>query len=135
MNSFDVQGVDLNVPRSKALAFIADPAQLPRWTNAFASVTPGRAVMRTPSGEVMIDLEVEASPEQGTVDWRMTFPDHSVATAFSRVVEIGRGRCIFSFVLTPPPVPLEQLEGALEAQSRTLAEELKKLKEVLEHHG
>ena len=135
MKSFDVQGVDLNVPRSKALAFIADPAQLPRWTNAFASVAPGRAVMRTPSGEVIVDLEVEASPEQGTVDWRMTFPDRTVAAAFSRVVGIGRDRCIFSFVLTPPPVPLEQLEGALEAQSRTLAEELKKLKEVLEHHG
>ena len=51
------------------------------------------------------------------------------------VVQIDRDRCIFSFVLTPPPVPLEQLEGALEAQSRTLAEELKKLKEILEHHG
>lgn len=135
MKNFDVQGIDLNVPRGKALAFIADPAQLPRWTNAFASVTPGRARMRTPSGEVTVDLEVEASPEHGTVDWRMTFPDRSVATAFSRVVEMDRDRCIFSFVLTPPPVPLEQLEGALEAQSRTLAEELKKLKGILEHHG
>jgi hypothetical protein len=135
MKNFDVQGIDLNVPQGRALAFIADPAQLPRWTNAFASVTPGRALMRTPSGEVMIDLKVEASLEHGTVDWRMTFPDRSVATAFSRVVEIDRDRCIFSFVLTPPPVPLEQLEGALEAQSRTLAEELRKLKEILEHHG
>lgn len=135
MKKFDVQGIDLNIPQSKALAFIADSAQLPRWTNAFASVTPGRAVMRTPSGEVMIDLAVETSPEHGTVDWRMTFPDRSVATAFSRVVKMDRDRCIFSFVLTPPPVPLEQLEGALEAQSRTLTEELKKLKEILEHHG
>lgn len=135
MKNFDVQGIDLNVSQGKALAFIADPGQLPRWTSAFASVTPGRAVMRTPSGEVTIDLEVEASPEHGTVDWRMTFPDRSVATAFSRVVEMDRERCIFSFVLTPPPVPLEQLEGALEAQSRTLAEELKKLKAILEHHG
>lgn len=38
MKSFDVQGIDLNFPRSKALAFIADPAQLPRWTSAFTSV-------------------------------------------------------------------------------------------------
>ena len=135
MKNFDVQGIDLNVPQSKALAFIADPAQLPRWTNAIASVAPGRAVMRTPSGEIMIDLAVKTSPEHGTVDWRMTFPDRSVATAFSRVVEMDRDRCIFSFVLTPPPVRLEQLEGALETQSRTLTEELKKLKEILEHHG
>ncbi len=135
MKTFDVQGIDLNVPARTALAFIADPAQLPRWTNAFASVTPGRAVMRTPGGEVTIDLEVDASREHGTVDWRITFPDRSVASAFSRVVQIDRERCVFSFVLTPPPVPLEQLEGALEAQSRTLAEELRKLKEILERHG
>ena len=113
MKNFDVQGIDLNVPQSKALAFIADPAQLPRWTNAFASVTPGRAVMRTPSGEVMVNLEVDASFEHGTVDWRLTFPDRSVATAYSRVVDNGGNRCILTFVLTPPPVPLEQLEGAL----------------------
>jgi len=124
------------VPRGKALAFIADPEQLPRWTNAFASVTPGHAVLRTPSGEVPTDLEVEASPEQGTIDWRITFRDQSVATAFSRVVSVDPDRCcIFSFVLTPPPVPLEKLEGALEAQSRTLAEELERLKRILENHG
>ena len=135
MKNFDVQGIDLNVSRGKALAFVSDPAQLPRWTSAFASVSPGRAVLRTPRGEVAIDLEVEVSPEQGTVDWRMTFPDRSVATAFSRIVAMDEKRCIFSFVLTPPPVPLEQLEGALEAQSRTLAEELGKLKRILERHG
>ena len=135
MKSFDVQGIELNVPRSRALAFIADPEQLPRWTNAFASVTPGHAVLRTPSGEVPSDLEVDASPEQGTIDWRITFPDQSVATAFSRVVAVHPDRCIFSFVLTPPPVPLEKLEGALDAQSRTLAEELERLKRILENHG
>ena len=135
MKNFDVQGIDLNVPQAAALAFIADPAQLPRWTSAFVSVAAGRAVLRTPGGEVSIDLQVQASPAHGTVDWRMTFPDRSVATAFSRVVEIDPDHCVFAFVLTPPPVPLEQLEGTLEAQSRTLAEELKKLKKILERHG
>jgi hypothetical protein len=135
MSSFDVQSIDLAIPGSKAFAFIADPGRLPKWTNAFASVVSGRALMRTPSGDVMVDLEVRASAEHGTVDWRMTFPDHSVATAFSRIVELDVGRCVFSFVLTPPPVPLEQLEGTLQAQSRILAEELRKLKGILEHHG
>jgi hypothetical protein len=133
MKYFDLQGIDLNVPSSKAYAFIADAAQLPSWTNAFASVSPGRAVLRTPAGEVMIDLEVESSPAHGTVDWRMTFPDQSVAMAFSRLVALGPDRCAFSFVLTPPPVPLEQLEGALEAQSQTLAQELRRLKQILEN--
>ena len=135
MKTFDVQGIELAVPRRKALAFIGDAQQLPRWTNAFASVSNGNAVMRTPAGEVPVALKVETSPENGTVDWRMTFPDGSEGTAFSRVVETGRDRCIFSFVLTAPPVPLEQLEGTLEAQSRTLAEELVKLKRILEHRG
>ena len=135
MRRFDVQGIELNVPRTDAWAFIADPAQLPRWTSAFASVTSPSAIMRTPNGEVMVDLAVDASPEHGTVDWRMTFPDRSVATAFSRVVDLDRDRCVFSFVLTAPPVPLEEIEGALEVQSRTLAEELERLKGILEHHG
>jgi uncharacterized protein YndB with AHSA1/START domain len=132
VKSFDVQGIDLHVPRDKVFAFIADPAQLPVWTRAFASVTDGRALMRTPAGEVEIVLGVRASVEHGTVDWHMTFPDGIVASAYSRVVPIARDHCVFSFVLMPPPVPLEQLEGALEAQSRTLTEELRTLKRTLE---
>lgn len=134
MKTFDVQTVELAVPNRRAFAFIADPATLPQWTSAFASVAPGRATMRTPNGEVAIDLDVLASAEQGTVDWYMTFPDRSVATAFSRIVTLSPDRCIFSFVLTPPPVPMEQLEGALDVQSRTLTTELRTLKEILEHH-
>jgi hypothetical protein len=134
MRTFDVQGIDLDVPWTDAFAFIADPARLPAWTNAFAAVSAGQAVMRTPGGEVTVDLDVRASAESGTVDWRMTFPDRSVATAFSRVVETAPGRCIFSFVLTAPPVPLEQLEGTLDAQARTLSEELVTLKKLLERH-
>jgi hypothetical protein len=132
VKTFDVQGIDLRVPRDRAFAYIADPARLPAWTSAFASVADGRAVLRTPAGEVEIALGVDASPEHGTVDWRMRFPDGSVASAYSRLVATGRETCVFSFVLTPPPVPLEQLEGALEAQSRTLAEELRTLKRLLE---
>jgi hypothetical protein len=135
MKTFDVQAVELAVPRGRAFAFIADPTRLPEWTNAFASVDRRRAVMRTPNGEVTVDLEVQASPKQGTVDWRMTFPDGGVATAFSRVVDLPPLHCIFSFVLTPPPVPLEQLEGTLEVQSRTLAEELERLKGIFEKNG
>ena len=134
VKNFDIQGIDLAVPAEEAFLFIADPAQLPQWTSAFVSVHKGRALMRTPSGEVDIELDVQASPEHGTVDWRMGFPDGSVATAFSRLVEIDPKHCVYSFVLTPPPIPLEQLEGALNVQSRTLAEELRKLKRILERH-
>lgn len=135
MKNFDIQGIYLNVPKSKAFVFIAEPNNLPKWTNAFASINQDKAVMQTPEGEIEIDLEVHASADFGIVDWRMTFPDQSVATAFSRITEAGKNQCIYSFVLMPPPVPLEEMEGALEAQSQILEEELRKLKEFLEDNG
>lgn len=135
METFEVQGIELRVHRDKAFACLADATRLPDWASAFASVRNGRARMRTPNGEVDIGLAVKASPEHGTVDWLMTFPDGKLATAFSRVVAIGANSCVFSFILTTPPVALEQLEGTLEAQAVTLAEELKNLKRLLETDG
>jgi len=66
------------------------------------------------------------------VDWRLEFPDQSVALAQSRVTETTRGTCIYSFVLHAPPVPLEHVEGALEAQRATLQKELSTLKVLME---
>ena len=43
-----------------------------------------------------------------------------------------RGTCIYSFVLHAPPVALEQIEGALEAQRVTLRSELATLKALVE---
>jgi hypothetical protein len=135
MKTYDLQGVELRVPLGRAFDFVADPKQLPHWTHAFASVEDGRAVMHTPNGEAEIGLAVRSAAEHGTVDWYMTFADGSVATAFSRLVELGPERCVFSFVLTPPPVPLEQLEGTMEQSARTLAAELQTLKRMLEENG
>lgn len=135
MKTFDVQGIEIKATHERAFSYIADPMNLPRWTNAFATVANGRAMLRTPQGEVEIDLVVQSSAAHGTVDWLMTFPDGSVATAFSRVVKLDAQHCVYTFVLTPPPVPLEQLEGALQDQSITLAKELQNLKRILENHG
>jgi hypothetical protein len=132
MKLYDVQSVELAVAPEKAFAFIADARELPRWTNAFAEVRGSRARLRTPQGEVDIGLRVAADPVTRTIDWYMTFPDDSEADAYARVVPLGAERCVFSFVLTPPPVPLEQLEGTLEQQSRVLHEELLRLKQLLE---
>lgn len=135
MKMFDVQGITLKTTSQQAYAYIAAPDNLPLWTSAFASVSVGRAMLQTPNGGLEIGLVVQASKEQGTIDWLMTFPDGSVATAFSRVVKIDANNCAYIFVLTPPPVPLEMLEGALAAQALTLAEELKKLKSILENYA
>jgi hypothetical protein len=130
MRDFDVQTVELEAPYDVAFDYIADPGTLPEWTHAFQSVADGRAQLVTPRGKVDIRLDVSSSREKGTVDWTMTFPDGSVGRAFSRLVDRG-GRRLYSFVLLAPPVPLEQIEGALDEQSRTLREELKTLQRKL----
>ncbi len=131
MRTFEVQGIALPVPASIAFRYIADPAKLPEWTHAFKSVTSDRAVLETPNGSVEVGLEVRASAGQGTIDWFIRFPNGNVATAFSRIVEGQNGGSIYTFVLTAPPVPLDQLEGTLEVQSNILREELDKLARLL----
>ena len=90
------------------------------------------ARLETPPGAVDIDLDDSANAETGTVDWRLTFPDGAAGIAQSRVTETTRGTCIYTFVLHAPPVGLEQVEGALEAQSATLRSELATLKALME---
>jgi hypothetical protein len=131
MKTFDVQAIEINAPYQRTFDFLCEAANLPKWAHAFKEVSGGRALMQTPNGSVEVGLEVRAAREQGTVDWLMTFPDGKVATAFSRVVGAGEAKSLYFFVLTAPPVPLEQLEGALEQQSRTLREELSTLRSVL----
>jgi hypothetical protein len=132
MKTFDVQSIGIRAPASRTFDFIAEPANLPAWTSAFKSVDGGKALLETPQGAVEIDLVTSANREAGAVDWRMTFPDGAVGVAFSRVTPDGEEGAVYSFVLMAPPVPLEALEGALEAQRQILAEELLRLKEVLE---
>jgi hypothetical protein len=64
--------------------------------------------------------------------WRVAFPDGSVGIAQSRVTETTRGTCIYSFVLHAPPVALEHVEGALDAQRALLQSELATLKSLIE---
>ncbi len=132
MKTHDVQSISIAKPRSEVFAYIANPANLPKWTNAFKSADAERAELVTPNGAVPIQLETRASAEHGTVDWIMTFPDGSMGAAYSRVTEDAGDSSIYSFVLMAPPVPLEALEGALEEQKKTLANELVSLRERLE---
>ena len=132
MKTFDVQSIGINVPPALAFGFIADADNLTRWTSAFKRVEGESATLETPQGAVDIKLVTIARQETRTVDWKMIFPDGSVGVAFSRVTPDGNARSIYSFVLMAPPVPLEALEGALEAQRLTLADELMRLKGILE---
>jgi len=132
MKTHDVQSISIAKPRAEVFAYVANPAHLPEWTNAFKSADAERAELVTPNGAVPIRLETRASAEQGTVDWIMTFPDGSRGSAYSRVTEDGGNSSIYSFVLMAPPVPLEMLEGALDEQKKTLSKELVSLRDRLE---
>jgi hypothetical protein len=79
-----------------------------------------------------VRLDVLAHEQCGTVGWRLVFPDGTVTIAQSRVTEITRSTCIYSFVLHAPRVTLEQIDRALDAQRVTLQSELSTLKNHLE---
>ena len=132
MRMFDVQGIEIRAPRGRVFEFLRQPGNLPQWARAFVSAGEGRARLQTPSGAVDVGLDVSSDAETGVVDWRMAFPDGSVGVAQSRVTETTRGTCIYSFVLHAPPVPLEEIEGALDAQRATLQSELATLKSLME---
>ena len=132
MKMFDVQGIEIEASPDRVFWFVREPSNLPRWAHAFEIAADRRARLATPAGAVDILLDVSAEPAAGTVDWRLTFPDGAVALAQSRVTPTTRGTCIFSFVLHAPPVSLEQVEGALQAQMVTLSSELETLKALME---
>jgi uncharacterized protein YndB with AHSA1/START domain len=129
---FDVQGIEIMTPRRRVFEFLREPANLPRWAHAFVSAGNGRARLETPVGAVDVGLGITADADTGVVDWRLTFPDGGVGLAQSRVTETTRGTCIYSFVLHAPPVALEQVEGALDAQRGILQSELATLKSLME---
>lgn len=131
---FDIQSVAIDAPSDQVFAFVAEPSNLPRWAKAFTRADGRTARLETPEGVVEIGLRTDASPDAGTIDWTMTFPGGAVARAYSRVTPDSAARSIYAFVLMPPPVPLEALEGAFETQRKTLAEELVRLKSVVEAH-
>lgn len=132
-NNFDVQSIGINAHPDKVFQFIAEPANVPKWALGFSQVDGKTAFMETPAGKMKVGMTMQSNPELGTVDTTMTMPDNSIGMAYSRVLPNDGGETsIFSFVLMAPPVPLEEIEGTLEAQKKQLAEELQLLKKILE---
>jgi len=132
MRTFDVQAIEIHAPRAAVYGFIRDPRNLPKWAHAFQRADENRASLATENGAVDIGLRTYANADTGTVDWELEFPDGSKGIAQSRVTPTTRDTCIYSFVLHAPPVPLEQIEGALDAQRLALQRELVELKRILE---
>jgi hypothetical protein len=127
-----LRSVTINAKATTVFDYIANPRNLPFWTNAFKEADESSALMVTPVGELKILLKTIASEDFGTIDWFMTTPDGSVASAYSRVVPaVDNNKCIYSFVLMTPPLPLEILEGTLAQQGQVIEEELKRVAIIL----
>lgn len=132
-NNYDVQHVNIKATPDTVYNFVAEPTNVPKWAIGFSEVNGETALMESPMGKMQIGLKMLCNPETRTVDTIMTMPDGSIGKAFSRVTENDNGdSAIFSFVLMAPPVPLQEIEGALAQQKKQLAKELLVLKEILE---
>lgn len=131
IKNHNVQSINLSTTKEIAFNFIADPANLPKWTGALKEADDKTALLITPKGELKIGLETKTDKELGIIDWYMTMPDGSVGVAYSRVNVGPDEKAIYSFVLVAPPVPLEEIEGTLAAQIEQLKEELMKLESIL----
>jgi hypothetical protein len=132
MDAFRVESVRIKAAFDRVFEYIAAAQNLPEWTHAFKSVHNGKALMATPAGQIEVNLKVNSSRSEGTIDWYIRFPDGNEATAYSRLVPESSESCVYSFVLLAPPIPLAQLEGALNQQVEILREELKKLNQVFD---
>jgi hypothetical protein len=126
MSGFRIESVRVKAPFERVFGYVAAPQNLPEWTRAFKSVQNGKGLMATPAGQVEVNLKVNSSRSEGTIDWYKRFPDGNEATAYSRLVPDSSESCIYSFVLLAPPVPLPQLEGTLNQQVEILRDELEK---------
>jgi|TARA_R110000744_G_scaffold287475_3_gene398619 hypothetical protein len=129
---YAIRNTIIQQPFSKVYGYISNPENLPKWANAFSSVKDGAALLETPQGQVPIKLKTLTDKDVGNVDWVMTFPDGSEGIAYSRVSPLSDDTMLYSFTLTPPPLPLEELEGVLSQQCSILEKELEELKIILE---
>ena len=81
MKTFDVQSIAIAAPWRRVFDYVAEPTNLPRWTDAFKQADHNSARMETPEGVVNIDLKTDARGDAGTIDWFMTFPDGAIGSA------------------------------------------------------
>jgi hypothetical protein len=132
IKNHDVQSIYIQAPPTKVFDFIANPENLPKWTNAFKEADRQSALLSTPNGDLKIGLTTKTNRESGTIDWYLSLPDGSLGTAYSRVVSAPDKRTIYSFILIAPPAPIEKIEGVLVQQMELLRNELQKLRSILE---
>ena len=120
----DSQSVAIDVAPSEAFAFLADPANLPRWAVGFARAVRQEGeqwVVETAAGDVPVTVVADA--EQGTIDFAMTVAPDTVAIAYSRVLPNAAGAEYVFTQFQSPGMPDEVFAN----QRAALTEELRLL--------
>ena len=125
----DTQSIMIDVPLAAVHAFVAEPANLPRWAVGFAQGVRqenGRWIVQTGAGDMPV--RVDADETCGAVDFHMEPAPGVEVSAFSRVVPAGEGSVYVFTQLQGPGMP----DAVFDAQAQALGHELVALKAVVE---
>ncbi len=117
----DTQAITLPVSPAEAFAFLAEPANLPRWAVGFARGIRHEGeewLVQTAQGEIPVRIGDDAA--RGTIDFHMTVAPGTEAVAYSRVLPNDAGA---EYVFTQFQLP-GMPDEVFAAQRAALAEEL-----------
>lgn len=120
--------VTINVDSRHLFAFLADPANLPRWAVGFCRSIRrdgDRWFAQTPQGEVAVQYTTH--PDLRVIDFHISSAPGTEATAFSRVLPNGDGSEYVFTQFQAPGMP----DAVFEAQVRALKEELVVLRALM----
>ena len=120
----DTQSVSIEAAPDAVFAFLAQPANLPRWAVGFARAVrqeEGDWIVETAAGDVPIRIDADAA--RGSIDFEMTVAPQTVSTAYSRVVPNASGAEYVFTQFQGPGMPDEVFAQQIAA----LAEELRLL--------
>jgi hypothetical protein len=125
----DTRTVSIEAPAERVVAFLRDPANLPRWAVGFAQAVRRDAdgwVVQTGAGDVRIRIDADA--DRGTVDFWMAPAPGVQLLAPSRVVPRGSGAELVFTQFQGPGMSDQAFASSID----TLKHELIVLKALLE---
>jgi uncharacterized protein YndB with AHSA1/START domain len=132
MQKFNCVTRELPAPYEDTFRFIADPANLPKWTVAFRQADETSALIQRGSDEPFrIGLTTVASVETGLIDWYMDMPDGRTTRTLTRVIDLLNGKCLYTFIFFANPAPEDQAEATLANQTAAIEKEFDNLVRLL----
>jgi len=130
-----VASVEIKAAAEAVFKAVSDPLLLPRWAEPIKAAREkgGRIELdyRRPDRLVTCAAEVRADERSLTVDWIIHLPQETVK-AYSRVVPLQERRSAFVFVLASSPMSEAQAAAEAEQAGKNVAQDMERLKSLLE---